>query len=411
MASRLGAGVVPLPATIAHRMQRTDRAERAHVAQPEIHNGRLLLTITTETRRDQIRFSVPDGFRAHPDLVAAAVTPLIRNRYRRIEFAFPVSERVRHAVAVRANADVVAAGVGDPRPPGSQVLLNFSGGMDSLAAWLLAPDDVRRLAIDFGPWFRRERAFFETLEPDVVCETDFRSKGYAGNDWLFMGSAGILFADHLDLGWIGFGTNFESSASSFHRRGWVPNQVDSSPLPTFVTATGLRGATYTRGLTEFAGSLVVDRFGPHLVDGSMRSLARSGAGKGFRKRLAYDSAVAFRGGPAVDLDRRMPRTKIRMWRSYPTDFAMVAFMAMYPPRFVEQFVRDVEPDVFEAARQIRPDFLFRNNPLFVTQIPPRMRDTVMRRMGEAGVENYREDDWVEYDKLRRILAVRHDLAD
>lgn len=388
----------------AEQQQRDTESAWAVVAAPVLNDGRLDIAITTEHQRDELHFSVPDGFRTHPDLVAAAMAPLLAARHSRISFEFPVSDIVREQVEMRTGASVTAAGTGERRQPGRRIALNFSGGMDSLAAWLLAPDQVERVAIDFGGSFGREREFFETLDPEVTCVTNFRSKGYAADDWMFMGSAAMLFADHLDLGWMGYGTNFESSTWNYRHRGWTP---DADGPSQFLDTIGLRDCTLTRGMSEFCGSLVVDHYASALVEESLRSIAAPGSEKRFRKRLAYDSAVAFRGGPPVDLDtRELPTKKVKMWQSYPVDVAMLAFMAMYPPDVVGRFVDELEPELVQAVQDVRPDFMFRCNPLFADQVPIALRDTVRQRMADAGVEMYRDDDWPEYEKLRSILA-RH----
>jgi hypothetical protein len=161
---------------VTAEQQRDTESAWAVVAAPVIDGGELRIAIITEHQSDELYFSVPDGFRTHPDLVAAAMAPLLAAHHDRISFEFPVSDVVREQIGTRTGASVSAAGAGEPRQPGKRIALNFSGGMDSLAAWLLAPHQVERVAIDFGGWFDREREFFETLSPDVTCVTNFRSK-------------------------------------------------------------------------------------------------------------------------------------------------------------------------------------------------------------------------------------------
>jgi hypothetical protein len=377
----------------------------AHVA-----DGELVLALRTVHQVDHLHFTVPPGFHAHPDLVAAAVAPLVHSRHERIRFNFAVSSAVQELIARRTRAKVSTEGTIEPRQAGSTTALNFSGGMDSLAAWLLAPHGVKRVAIDFGAWFRRERRFFDTLDPDVVCRTDIRAKGYARNDWLFMGSVAMLFADHLDLGAMGFGTMFDSTPSNFNPAGWDISARRRSPQPALAEAIGLREYATTRGLTVFGGSMVVDAFRPDLAERSLGSLARHRSEKSFRKRLAFDTAAAFRRGAPVDLDAlQLPYREIEIGTSYSADFATLAFMTLYPPEFVQRFVRHVERGTLDAARTVRPDFLFRYNPMFIDDIPGELRPTVLRRLAEAGVEMYRDDDWAEYEKFRRILGQHHSL--
>ena len=387
-------------------MRPSGGSDWVHVAPAEVVDGQLVIGLTTKHQRDHLHFSVPEGFRAHSDLVASAVAPLLGSSYAHITFDFPVSEPVRMQVAARTRAEVVSIGAEDVRQPGTRLALNFSGGMDSLAAWLLAPDEMVRLAVDFGRWFQRERKSFEPLAPDVICSTDFRAKGYGQTDWLSMGAAATLFADHLDLSSVGFGTHLAASPLYLRPRGWEPRD----PTAPLISAAGLRDGTLTRGLTEFGTSLIVDRYAPGVADDSLSSAARSGSAKMFRKRLIYDSAVAFRGGPRVDIEnRRPPYRKIQLWQSYTMDFALIVLMALYPPQFVRRFINKPESGILEAASDIRPDFAFRCNPMFVQQIPPHLRDTVVQRMTTADIEMYGDADWVEYEKLRRILASHYTL--
>ena len=92
-----------------------------------------------------------------------------------------------------------------------------------------------------------------------------------------------------------------------------------------------------------------------------------------------------------------------MGRSYATDYAIVALMSRYPPRFIESFVKNPDPATMRAASEVDTDFVFRANPMFLDQLPPRFKSEILRRLTDAGVERYRPEDWAEYERFRRIL--------
>lgn len=402
---------LPVPPRIPVGLRGLATSPWVEVLPARVVDDQLVITLRTANQVDHLHVSVPEAFDAHPDLVAAAVAPLLHSRHERIRFEFPISPAVREHIARRTGSEVAAEGEVESRRPGSTTALSFSGGFDSLASYLLASDQVKRVAVDFGPWFRRESRFFQTLDPDLVSRTDLRAKGYAGKDWLFMGTVAMLLADHLDLGAIGFGSTFDSSPSYFHAAGWSAASRRQPGNPLF-EAVGLREHVTTRGLTFLGTSTVVNSLMPDLVQRSLDSLARNRSEKSFRKRLAVENVKAFQSGSMVNLDAvQLPYRKSKMGISYVADFAMLTFMTLHPPEFIERVVRDVGSGVLDAARRVRPDFLFRYNPMYLEDIQQKFRPTVLSQLSKAGVEMYRDDDWAEYEKFRRILQKSYTLPD
>jgi hypothetical protein len=208
---------------------------------------------------------------------------------------------------------------------------------------------------------------------------------------------------------MGYGTNFESSTWNYRHRDWLPDADGPSHL---LDSIGLRDCTLTRGMSEFCGSLVVDHYASDSSTGLSARLQRPGR----RRASASAWPMTARWRSAVDprstsMTVNSPAEKVKMWQSYPVDVAMLVFMAMFPADFVSRFVDELEPELVQAAKEICPDFMFRCNPLFASQVPIALRDTVRQRMAGARVEMYRDDDWPEYEKLRNILSRHYTLQD
>jgi hypothetical protein len=295
----------------------------AHVtiSKPELSCGRLVAEIRTEKKAEAIYFTTPDNFSTHPDCVASAYATLCGRDFQSIHFAFPISAKCRQIIERVSQASVTSEGNTAQRKSGTRIGLNFSGGFDSLAAYLLAPEKQIRVAVDFKKGFERERAFFSKLAPEIVCETNLREKGYAKAAWQFMGAATFLYADYLDLAGAGYGTIFEATTYNY--------RLAPSKYPIdYRDALDLYDATMTRGLTEFGTALVLTSLAPDLVAQSRASVAPEGSEKSYRKRLLVEAASHHRGGSARHSAAMTSRSDVALmvralrstfWRSHSQD--------------------------------------------------------------------------------------------
>lgn len=176
------------------------------------------------------------------------------------------------------------------------LLLNFSGGFDSLAAVALLPSDkVKLISVDFGGWFARETDFFKDFNP-YILRTNFRQLKYDRKSWTFMGSGALLYAKAFNAAYHVFGTIFEATPS--HLWDVPPNSVFIETLP--FSAVGLKDIRLMNGLTEVATAMIVTKFYPHLINASLKSLAAPTSEKRFRKQLLTE-IVCERFGRNVDL--------------------------------------------------------------------------------------------------------------
>lgn len=392
----------PSEAKAPARSEATKPLATLSFSAPRRHSGRLHFGLATADGEDEIFFEVPADFHAHPDCMAACLATLCGTQYRAIHFDFAVSDPCSAAIANRTGAVVTARGVCSARQPGQAIALNFSGGFDSLAAFHLAPGLLTTVAVDFGRNFERERAFFETLHPDLICATDFREKRYDRNDWLFMGAVSLLFADYLDLAAISFGTIFEATV---HNYRLAPATASRNAL---IESIGLHDATFTRGLTEFGTAMVIDAYAADQIDRSIVSLADPGSEKSLRKRLLIDAARHRGGSAAPDFDRYVyPKRMAKYGQSYAIDFLGLVFARLYGRDAVSRWVDGLPADLDAQLAEIDVDWVFRRNPLFDPQIAEPLRQDVEARLAGAGIEGFREQDWAGYHAVRQMLETSH----
>lgn len=375
----------------------------------KIDNGVFVVDLKTtdddgQSAEDTIQFTVPPDFRAHPDCVGAALSTLCGRKYARIGFDFPVSSRCKQMIETCYGVKVVSGPGGvNPRPQGKNLVLNFSGGFDSLAALLSVDFDVRMVSMDFGPPFEREKEYFATFDT-VVCQTDFRKKGYGLNDWRFMAFGSLLLADYLDADLVGFGSILEAAPWQFSA-----GTVSGRPRPQGpFGAIGSADVAWTRPLTECATAMIVLSRAREAAAASLASLAAPGSEKLYRKQLLLDIASRRLGLAAPDrLAFEKPKNRVPWGRAFAVDFLALFFIQEYGRQFVEEWIDLPEDAEFRAATELNLDFYLKYNTNLIGYIPASIRDRVLNAFHSCGVYPYNEADFQSFDSVRRLLARHH----
>jgi len=382
---------------------------KADLTPKSLAAGSLNVEVTTiegdETSSTSLHFSLVDKFHAHQDCIGVALATLCGTKYDYIEYDFAISKQVREAIAKHCKADVVATGEIEPRQSGERTALNFSGGFDSLAAYLLAPHSVDLVSVDFGGSFARERGGFDAYSPRVICETDFRQKGFALNDWRFMAVGSILHADVLGLGAMSFGSILEATPWNFVMRR--PGQIAVRD-PLF-GAIGLNDYSPIRGLSEFGTAMVVLSRARDGVETSLMSLAAPGTEKGFRKQLIVDTVAHHMGsGAAPDFDQyQYPREKTPFGKSFTVDFLTLYFVRLYGKDIVSRWMSGLDDLDMSWIKGLDLRFYERYATNFIHEMPSSVRNIVLDGYHDCGIYPFDEQDWVAFSKVREFLRGFH----
>jgi cyanophycin synthetase len=363
-------------------------------------DGLFRCTAESELKYD-LWYSVPDDFHAHNDSVATALSALCNRKYKIINYNFPISIQCKEAIEKRNSCAVNTPGVVEPRIPGRRCGLGFSGGYDSLAAWLLAQDFYVRVGVDWLGNFKRESDWFLTLAPDMIIRTNVRELGFNRIDNRFMGSGIALYADYLDLGEIAFGTITEAGPRQL--RVTTPQSRPAEWL-----GAALTDATPTRGLNQICTGLMITRFAPELFEGSLASLASPGSEKYLRKQLIRDCALSKNNGFEFDFNSYViPRNKIIFGESYAFDYITLYFLKKFGSEFVSRWADGLDKIEPQKLASVDEEFFYKNNPLFEPQISDAIRPAAISRMREAGIGAFTERDWRTLDVVRDILSPYH----
>jgi len=350
---------------------------------------------------DSVYFEFNRAFIPSDDVIALALAVICGQSFHELEFDLSLTEEVaekvgRYTLATVKCSETVASSGTERSKEG--VALSFSGGFDSLAAWLLMPASTKLVSVDFGGSYGREAVFFQEFAPYTLA-TNFRDVLKADvHSRIFMGAGAILYRDYLDLGAHAFGWPLDNSIWDFSR----PYEASDSPL----AVAGLDDLSpYVLGLCSVGVVMVVTHYCPDLVAQSLASLAAPDSVKRYRKKFLVE-AVNRRF--KRDVDTEVELLPVRMRRVFGTDLTedmavlyvlkhlgMEAALQMYGsiPSEVVDFVHAHSLKWFE---KLHPDYL--------DFIPAAFREAYVAKLRLAGVTLYEAADVAEFEATRRFYG-------
>ena len=361
-----------------------------------LHNGVLI---------KKVYFKVPIDFTISGDLAAATAIAMRPLHDDFMEFNFPISAHAK-AIAHRDYKIIIksADGVEPLTRPTDNYYLNFSGGVDSLAAHHLLGPRVRLISVDFGGYFKREADWFRKWDTHVV-ETNLRAKPFNESlDWRFMASGALLFAEYLHIGSIFWGTILE--ASPF----WFSNTVKRSPdsyAPTHVFGiAGLKICQSVTPLSEYGTTKVALKFGDDTLLNSIASCAAPGTEKFFRKQLLRSIALG-EELPSDELLANAPQKKYLFGSSFGPDILTAYFVWKYGGKFVKQYVAELNPEAESVLCNLNMSFFERYNPSNLPSVPNIKRDRICSEYFNSGISPYTNADFIALQVCREYMQKLH----
>lgn len=362
------------------------------------------------TIHDEIFFEVPSDFQAHHDAVGAALMTLFGRAYAAVEFNFPISAHCAETLAAYYALDDIGPVDASlaPRERGRFLGLNFSGGLDSTAVWVILRDLMREelkvIHANYGPLYAGEQLGTVGYHKDVDCATDLRAQRYdqAGR---FLAAVPLLFADYAGLGSVAHGNPY------FHYPPLhVESTRDGSP-PAFLAhdavfgAGGLDELHLIRGLMTWSTLKILVTAAPERVEAALSASARPGTVKHAIKSLALRDTYERLDEPLPPFLRAWtpPRTPSRFGERLDVDTWALYFLRTRGPEFVGSFVRGADRLDLAPLDDISYDFLTRYNPSLIQVIPEPLRGRFMRVLHEFDIYPYTERDWRDLDRYRAFL--------
>ena len=234
-----------------------------------------------QLNENTFRFSLPFDDEIHPDLLAAAVLSVVLPfAGDRIQMPRAVSAHFADAVHHAFNKELTPVDSQlQARTPGTRPGLAMSGGVDSLAAMLLMPEESALVFFERVEHPETEipdhLKTYDVTKPLSVCDF-LESKGKSvyrvqsdheyiirpvpdWSTWMGVGSPLILMADHLALDSIWFG----SVLGSIYIPDWNGYEYFSwdnlrEPWQQVLTAVGIPIARPVAGISEIGTARIVD---------------------------------------------------------------------------------------------------------------------------------------------------------
>lgn len=357
---------------------------------------------------DQLFFDLKPSINdIHHDAIACTLATLCGRSYVNVYLELTISDRTKTILEEFTGAKWHTLG-SIPAADAStseKIMLNFSGGFDSLAAKAILPEETDLIAVDFGGWFEREQVFFRQFSPHVVT-TNFRQLKYDREHWTFMGTGALLFAKTVGAKYCVFGTILEANADQINENPRYAVVQETQPF----SALGLKDMRVTNGLTEVATVMLVTYYYPEYVQASLKSLAAAGSEKLYRKQLLTNIICKRyrRSVEQVNLD--VPdREKIAV--PFGKNFA-IDFLALYELKYagleaVSKTVTDIPQEVFELVERLSLRLYERLNTKFLHTIPESIRQHYLDQLYAAGIVEYDENDWNELREIRALLSKYH----
>jgi hypothetical protein len=389
--------------------------ESSHV-HGDFSSGRLTVGIGVEdaaaglTTWDEIYFKVPADFHAHNDTVAAALMTLAGRKYSEVSFNFPISSFC---------ADTLRAYYGDtgdiafdpvdphaaPRWPGARYGLNFSGGMDSTAAWLLLREaldgDFAVITSEYGGFFEFERAGYRHYHRDVSCRTDLRQKGY-NQEGRFNFCVPLLFAEYLNLSGIvtGHGLAHSPDGLADHRVIERPPFLHGDLV---VNAGGLADIHLLRPISATGVAMVIMALGRERIEAALAASTPPKSVKHYTGVLFFRLLYADAGLPVPQflLDVPHPKSPAGSMSEHPV--RMLYLIKRLGIAEVRRLCPEWEKHDLTFLDDLTLNYLSRYNTRLIELLPRPLRERAASAYRACGIEPYDERDWEEAGIVRRFL--------
>ena len=358
---------------------------------------------------ERIEFSMtPTVSEIDNDSIACALATLCGQGYSNVYLDLPITQKTKLQLMQFTRANWITNGVlpeQEETDQDSQMILNFSGGFDSLAAKALLPDDTNLVAVKFGGWFERESDFFKAFSPYTVT-TNFRQLKFDRESWTFVGSGALLYAKALHAKYNVFGTILEASAQQFNLSPKTTENVDVQPFATL----GLKDVKLIQGLTEVGTAMVITHYYPDLVNASLKSLAAKGSEKLYRKQVLTDIVCKRYHREIAPIEFQVPNAE-KVAIPFGQNFAL-DFLALYELKYagksvVQKTVKDIPEEADDLVHRLTLRFYERLNPVFLPTIPEGIRQGVLDKMRAADIVPYDEEDWAEFQEVKKLLSFYH----
>lgn len=377
-------------------------------------DGKLHLRVDPErgpdepSRVDALWFTVPPDFHTHNDSVAAALLTLVGRRFQHVTLNFPISRFCAETLTWYYQLDEVGP-VDDtlePRRPGRFLALNFSGGLDSTAIWVLLRELARvtfKVVTSEYEHSVLDRPGFSAYHRDVSSLTNLRRLRY-DRDGRFNCAAPLLFADYADLWGVASGHLINHRPHSFENLSSGAPAAFLAQDATY-NAGGLAEVHIGRALTEPGVLRLLAEQAPERIAAALDASAHLIDRKRAIKSLTLEYYFVRAGLPRPECLIGFPVPPPGKGRS--TAFG-VGFRTIWLYKCLSrETMARIEPRIYETDLSMIAEtsvgFYERYHTGCSLLIPAPLRAPVLQGLHAAGIYPYAERDYRDLESIRQYL--------
>ncbi len=284
------------------------------------------------------------------------------------------------------------------------ILVNFSGGFDSLALLALLPEEKTKLvSLNFGGWFERESYSFTSYKTEIVstnCRRNAmnRSIDLAKNNWRFMGCASILMQEKYRANYVSFGSVFDSSAL------YVANRHVHKTEDELFYNIGMRDFPVAKGFTQVGSIMLVATFFPDKVVQVLDSCAVVGSDKRrmkelFLKALSESKSI---GVPKFE-ETVCDREKKKFGEHYDYDIMSLYILKKFGKDVASEIMDNIPDEAISLCERLDLSFFERINTNYLEELPSWFVGDYLEKLYKAGIVPYTQDDFLELEEVFRFL--------
>lgn len=369
----------------------------------KIYSRKLLkLLVSNNGKTENLWFEFSESPKLNGDALATALSTLCGKSFESIRFHWPVSPVTSNAISEWTNARVFTDG--SSLPPSKSLylidssVLNFSGGLDSLASLACLGASTELVSLDFGGRFSRERQFFQKFETRTI-RTNLIDTSLRRNSWSFMGLGALLYRNILHGKFVTFGSVLEAGNLQIR----TPHK-GSSTFPPFKIAN-FEAANSVAGVSEAGTIAIVAKFYPEKLTESLQSVASPGEEKYVRK-IALADLVTSEFGLHFNPPHLSKPSKVHysFGDNFAVDLTSLFFLSRNREEAASKLIGPVPPIVKNLAKELTFDFMLKADQNYYSCYPDILHPKLESTFKVAGLDWYSVEDYEEINLLRERLA-------
>ena len=349
---------------------------------------------------DEIFFKFNKNIDISNDTLAVMLAICAKIKYNYIYIDLIITKRVFEKINNYTYGDIRVKNVIDNseiKQKKDKIIVNFSGGLDSLSLLSLLPKDSYTLISVAWEGFTREKNFFIKFNPFIV-ETNFRKFLDERKIWEFMGIGSLFYNEIINAKYQTWGTIFECC---FFSGSYKFAGLKSFISPPF-NIMGINDIKLIQGLTEIGTALIVLKDHPFLANESLISLASEDSSKRLRKNLIvkilirkYNLTNVYLGFDEI----KEPKNKIK-WGYFTDDFLVFWIIKNMGYEESSKYILNIPQDINEIIESNSLTFYEKFNTNYLNNIPIKFKSKILENIIRLNIEFYDENDFKE---LKNVL--------